>query len=65
MAFCQSAGVPCLDLTSLFQSAMRHGILPYADVDSHWSPDGHQLVAEHLADDLRKRGWLTAAAQSR
>ena len=65
MAFCQSAGIPCLDLTPLFQAAMRHGILPYSDVDSHWSPEGHQLVADHLAVELRKRGWLTAADPSR
>jgi hypothetical protein len=44
---------------------MRDDMLPYADVDSHWSPEGHKLVAEQLAVELRRRGWLTATSQSR
>ncbi len=58
--FCRSAGVPCLDLTALFQEAVRDGGMPFPSVDSHWSPEGHDLVANHLAMELRQRGWISA-----
>jgi hypothetical protein len=59
LEFCQSAGVPCLNLTELFQEAVRVGGMPYSAVDSHWSPQGHALVADFLASELAKRGWLS------
>jgi hypothetical protein len=59
--FCRSAGVPYLDLTELFQEAVRQGGMPYAAVDTHWGPEGHALVAERLAEELRQRGWLPSA----
>jgi hypothetical protein len=59
--FCRSADVPCLDLTGPLQDAVRQGRMPYARMDTHWSPDGHTLVAERLADEFRRRGWLSAA----
>lgn len=57
--FCQSAGVPCLNLTELFQEAVRVGGMPYSLVDSHWSPEGHSLVGDFLSSELAKRGWLS------
>lgn len=50
--FCRSAGVPCIDLTPLFQEAVRQGGMPYAPEDSHWSSEGHELVAARLAKEL-------------
>lgn len=63
--FCRSADVPCLDLTGLFQQAVREGGLPYSFVDSHWSAQGHALVAERLASDLTQRGWLSGSGIQR
>jgi hypothetical protein len=45
-------------LTRKFQEAVRSGKMPYAIVDSHWSPDGHALVASRLSAELHRRGWL-------
>ena len=59
--FCQSAGVPCLDLTEFFQENIREGGMPYSPVDSHWSPQGHALVAHLLASQLAERGWFSAS----
>ena len=56
--FCQSAEVPCLDLTKPLQDAVREGKMPYAIADSHWSPYGHALVARMLFAELHRRGWL-------
>jgi GDSL-like Lipase/Acylhydrolase family len=55
--FCHSERVSCLDLTPLFQKAVRRGGMPYAPVDTHWSVEGHDLVAERLADEIRKHHW--------
>jgi hypothetical protein len=57
--FCQSTGVPCLNLTELFQENVRDGGMPYSAIDSHWSPEGHDLVANQLVTELRQRGWLS------
>jgi hypothetical protein len=59
LKFCQSHNVPCLDLTGLFQEAVRNGHMPYSAVDSHWSSEGHLLVADLHASELDKRGWLS------
>lgn len=64
LEFCQSTGVPCLDLTELFQEAVRDGGMPYSAVDSHWSPEGHDLVAQKLATTLRHRDWLSSMPTS-
>jgi hypothetical protein len=56
--FCQSNAVSCLDLTRKFQEAVRDSKMPYAIADSHWSPDGHALVASVLFAELHRRGWL-------
>jgi hypothetical protein len=63
--FCRVSGAFCLDLTPFFQQSIRHGKMPYADVDTHWSPAGHDLVAERLALELRLRHWLDAIEPSR
>ncbi len=60
LEFCQSTGVPCLDLTKPFQAHVRGGAMPYSPVDTHWSPQGHALVADRLASELSRRGWLTS-----
>lgn len=56
--FCEMQHVPCIDLTPIFQDAVRNGGMPYSPVDSHWSPEGHALVADLLASEFTTRGWL-------
>jgi len=56
--FCRDEGIACLDLTGLLQDAVREGCMPYAPPDSHWSPEGHRLIARRLADLLESLGWM-------
>lgn len=51
--FCDSNDVICIDLTDPFVQAASRGAMPYSAVDSHWSREGHALVAELLATELR------------
>ena len=41
--------------------SVRGGGMPYAFADSHWSPEGHQLVALRL-EELSSFGWLAGLA---
>jgi hypothetical protein len=59
--FCNAERLACADLTGVLREAVRAGGTPYPSVDSHWSPEGHQLVARHLEKQLESRGWLSAA----
>jgi SGNH hydrolase-like domain, acetyltransferase AlgX len=56
--FCRTEGLPCLDLTGPLRDAVGRGAMPYALADSHWSPEGHELVAHELADVLASFGWI-------
>lgn len=55
--FCASANVACIDLTEMFQTAVRDGEMPYALTDTHWGVTGHRLVAERLEAEIHQRGW--------
>ena len=59
LEFCKKENVPCLDLTELFQDSLEQGVQPYAAVDTHWNPKGHDLVAERLAVKLCNRGGIS------
>lgn len=56
--FCRTEGLACLDLTDLLRDAVRTGGMPYAPTDSHWSPEGHRLIARALEELLMSLGWL-------
>jgi hypothetical protein len=56
--FCRREGLACLDLTGLLREALRAGGMPHAPPDSHWSPEGHRLVARRLEEILASSGWL-------
>ena len=56
--FCRTSSIPFLDLTEPLQAAVQTGGMPYARTDSHWSAQGHRLVANLLRDEMRRRGWL-------
>jgi lysophospholipase L1-like esterase len=62
--FCRSEGLACLDLTELLRRSVADGGMPYAFVDSHWSPEGHQLIALWLAEMLESLGWLSTRGAS-
>ncbi len=56
--FCRREGLACLDLTGLLRDAVRVGGMPHAPADSHWSPEGHRLIARRLEEILAARRWL-------
>jgi lysophospholipase L1-like esterase len=58
--FCRTEGLACLDLTGLLRDSVRTGGMPHAPPDSHWSPEGHRLVARALEELLASLGWLRA-----
>ena len=50
LAFAREKGVECVDLLPVL--ADRDRVLPMFDDESHFSIDGHRLVAERLAEPL-------------
>jgi lysophospholipase L1-like esterase len=58
--FCRTEGLACLDLTGVLRDSVRAGGMPYAPTDSHWSPEGHRLVARAVEELLTSLGWLRA-----
>lgn len=55
--FCSTANVACINLTAMLQEAVDEGKMPYAPSDTHWSAEGHRLVAERLELEIQQRGW--------
>jgi hypothetical protein len=55
---CRTEGVGCLDLTVTFQRALDAGGRPYAPTDTHWSAEGHDIVAHAAQEVIDKMGWL-------
>lgn len=49
-AFCRDAGIECVSLTGPMRRAAAAGEVVYAPEDSHWSADGHRLVARIVRD---------------
>jgi SGNH hydrolase-like domain, acetyltransferase AlgX len=56
--FCLTEEFACLDLTGVLRDTVRAGGMPHAPADSHWSPEGHQLIARQLEVTLASLGWL-------
>jgi lysophospholipase L1-like esterase len=51
-AWSEAAGIPLLDLTPIFRDAVRtNGRLNY-ELDGHWTPEGHAVAAEGIAEWL-------------
>jgi len=59
--YCTEANLSCLDLTEPFRDSIRRGRMPYALMDTHWGPEGHEIVAGVLANELSRVGWLQPA----
>lgn len=58
--FCAEANLECVDLTEPFRDAIRSGRTPYAIADTHWGPEGHEIVAALTAEKLGQLGWLSS-----
>ncbi len=50
--FCRANQLPFLDLTGPLRDSVRRGGMPYPPADSHWSAEGHKLVAGILYNQL-------------
>jgi hypothetical protein len=53
-SFCEHEGDACLDLTEPFQRSLAEGGMPHLPTDSHWSPEGTDLVARELVPIIRR-----------
>ncbi len=49
--------IEACDLTAPLRRATEDGIPTYYTYDGHWTPRGHQVVADTIAACLKKRGW--------
>lgn len=53
-AFCRSEGLPFIALTDILSQKTLDGVKTYYAYDQHWTPDGHQVVADYLADCIQR-----------
>jgi hypothetical protein len=51
-------GVETVDLLPVFREAHAGGTRLYYRHDPHWTPEGHELAADVLVEELAARGWL-------
>jgi hypothetical protein len=56
--FCRAEAVVCLDLTVALQRALGAGGMPYALTDTHWSAEGHDIVAHTVQETIDRMSWL-------
>jgi hypothetical protein len=47
-----------MNLTTALKRAADEGQLVYYLDDAHWTPEGHEVVAKHMAEVINKNGWL-------
>ena len=50
--FCKSSGIQLVDPTDALRSAAEHNSYLYYPWNQHWTPAGHQIVAELLQEEL-------------
>lgn len=50
--WCAEEGIAFISLTSALREAAVAGVQVYYTYDGHWTPDGHRVVAEVIADFL-------------
>ncbi len=61
-SWCRKTGIEFLSLTPAIADATAGGVQTYYTYDQHWTPDGHEVVADRLATFVREK--LTDAAAS-
>ena len=52
-AFCREEKIGFISLTEPLQQSMTKGLQAYYTYDQHWTPDGHEVVAEALCRYLQ------------
>ncbi len=57
--WCEREGVDFLTLTKPLRNAAQQGTQVYFTYDQHWTPEGHHVVAQTLADYLPQTGTST------
>lgn len=50
--FCNDNGIPFLSLTEPLRQKTQEGIRTYYAYDQHWTPEGHDVVAEYLSENI-------------
>jgi hypothetical protein len=55
---CRTLNVPCVDTTPILKDAQRNNVMVYALTDTHWSADGHAIVAAELERRLKELRWV-------
>jgi hypothetical protein len=65
VALCADLALACVDLLPRMRAAMSSGERLYYRRDRHWTPAGHRMAAQALAEDLAERGWLRGPRASR
>ncbi len=48
-AWCASNDVPFISTTTVLRDAVANGTHAYFTYDHHWTPEGHRVVADHVA----------------
>lgn len=61
--FCGKQGIVACDLRPVFEREAEKRRQLYLRISGHWNDEGNTLAAEVIADCLRGRGLVTAAAQ--
>ncbi|HOK67034.1 MAG TPA: GDSL-type esterase/lipase family protein [Anaerohalosphaeraceae bacterium] len=50
--FCQNEGIRFVSLTEVLRQKIEEGVWAYYTYDQHWSPDGHRIAADYLAQTV-------------
>lgn len=58
LELCETLRVPCVDATEVLTASLRHGVMVYPLTDTHWSAEGHAVVAAELERRLRQLRWV-------
>ncbi len=51
---CEEVGIPFINLTPLYESLAREGVLLYYPFDTHWNSEGRETAARFVARELKK-----------
>jgi hypothetical protein len=55
---CRADRIECLSLTAPLREATAQGVQAYFTYDPHWTPLGHTIVADAVAERIRAGGWI-------
>jgi hypothetical protein len=51
--FCEEQAIEFIGLTGPLRRATKDGVQTYFTYDQHWTPDGHRVVADFLAETIK------------